>query len=299
MKWIPALLLLVAVGCATPAPDPDAGAINPLAFEIEARNGNRAVLFGSVHVGRIGEWKLPRRLEQALRDAQVLVLEIDLTGVEPGELGELMQSMGAMPPGKRLRQVVSAETWALLEVRAPDIGMSLDDIQHYKPWVVALHFMGRSMTRAGFETAQGVESRLVARDDEIPIRGLETPFEQFSVFDSLPYPVQDRVLLDALDPQTQGPGFDSLVEAWSRGDARRLEAIVFHHRDDPLLARYYDEAFDRRHLRMAEAIDGILAEGGGAFVVVGAGHLVGRRSLQAVLLDQGYRVRQLSGMPVR
>jgi len=295
-----ALLLSAAVGCASAPPPPpvDDGRINPLAFEIEAPDGARAMLFGSVHVARASDWDLPDPVSRALAGADVLVLEIDLSKTTDAEMLQIMLGLGVMPPGKHLRQVVSKETWSLLEKRAAEVDLPIEVLDALKPWVVALQFVGLSLHRAGFEAEHGVERGLVESTQKLPVRGLETPFEQLSIFDNLPYPVQDRMLNEALHAaEDKTPELDALLDAWRRGDARAMESILFKDRDDPQLARFYEETYDRRNLRMAESIDEILSEGRQAFVVVGAGHLIGRRGLPNVLREAGYRVRQVSGTP--
>ena len=295
MKRILATLLLAALGCASaPQPRVDEDRINPLAYEIESPAGARAMLFGSVHIARANAWKLPKPVERALSRADLLVLELDLSATSQVEMVELMLGLGVMPPGQRLRQVVSAETWKLLEERTAGQELTLELLDRLKPWVVALQIIGESLKSAGFDAEHGVERGLVAARKKLPIRGLETPFEQLSIFDNLPYPVQDRMLLDALQP-ADGNELDQLLDAWRRGDARELEAILFKDRGDPQFARFYEETYDLRNLRMAESIEEIMADGQQAFVVVGAGHLIGRRGLPSVLRDAGFRVRQVSG----
>lgn len=289
---------LAVLGCAAPAPPaPEPAEVaSPLAFEVESPAGARAVLFGSAHLARPDQWSLPETVTRAFENAKVLVLEVDLSATTPEEMQELMLALGVMPPGQRLRQVVSDETWRLLEAHAADTGIELALLDRLKPWVVALQLSVLSMQQAGFDAQHGVELSLLRESNGIPLRGLETPYEQLAVFDGLPYPVQDRMLLEALKPRAeQTSELDELMEAWRRGDAERIEAIVFKDRSDPKLARFYEEIYERRNRRMAEALEEILAETHPAFVVVGAGHLVGDKSVQAWLRESGFRMRQVSG----
>jgi uncharacterized protein YbaP (TraB family) len=289
---------LAALGCATaapPAPEP-APVEAPLAFEVESPAGARAVVFGSVHMARPDTWTLPETIRDAFAGARLLVLEVDLSTTTAEEMQALMLALGEMPPGQRLRQVVSDETWELLEDHAAGTGVPLVLLDRLKPWLLALQLGVLSMQQSGFDPQHGVELRVVEQAGDLPVRGLETPYEAFGVLDDLPYPVQDRMLLDALRPSDQQTSeLDVLMEAWRRGDAARIEAIVFKDRSDPQLARFYEEFYERRNLRWAEALAEILAQTHPAFVVVGAGHLVGERSLQARLRESGFRIRQISG----
>jgi hypothetical protein len=293
------LTVLAVLGCASPAPPAPAPAPveAPLAFEVEAPGGARALVFGSVHMARPDTWALPEPVRAAFERARVLVLEVDLSTTTPEEMQALMLALGEMPPGQRLRQVVSDETWELLEAHASGSGIPLLLLDRLKPWLLAIQLGVLSMQQSGFEPQHGVEIRVIEESGGLPVRGLETPYEAFGVLDDLPYPVQDRMLLDALRPGDEHSSeLEVLMDAWRRGDAARIEAIVFKDRSDPKLARFYEEFYERRNLRWAEALAEILAEAHPAFVVVGAGHLVGERSLQMRLRESGFRVRQVSGL---
>jgi uncharacterized protein YbaP (TraB family) len=303
VRRIPARLALgaavAAFGCQAPAPPvPEPAPVAaPLAFEVESPRGEHAVVFGSVHMGRPDTWELPEAVRLAFEKARVLVLEVDLAATSPDEMQALMLALGEMPPGQRLRQVVSDETWELLEAHAAASGVDIALLDRLKPWLLALQLGVLAMQQSGFEPQHGVELRVVEQSGDMPVRALETPYDALGVLDDLPYPVQDRMLLDALRPgDLQTSELDVLMEAWRRGDAERIEAIVFKDRSDPRLARFYEEFYERRNLRWAEALEEILAETQPALVVVGAGHLVGEHSLQARLRESGFRVRQVSGL---
>lgn len=267
----------------------------PIAFEIQAPNGGRALLFGSIHVARANQWTLPRSLTRELEHAEVLVLEIDPRAMSSEEIAQLVFGLGAMPQGQRLRQVVSDETWRLLEEQAPKTGQSIEQLDRLKPWVVMLQLWKSSLRGTGFHAEHGVERDLVANAPGLPIRGLETPYEQLSALDNLPFPVQDRMLRDALLP---GDDLDVLMRAWIDGDGQRLEAIVFDDPRDPKLAIFYERFYYRRSARMADVLREILQETPRAFVVVGAAHLLGKRGIPSLLRASGYQVRQVSGKPL-
>lgn len=292
------LAVVASLGCVGPAARKAAGPATPLAYEVEEPGGGRALLFGSVHVGSEESVKLPDSLLHEMRAAHLLVLEIDLSKTTPQEMASLMLALGGMPPGQRLRQVVSDETWSLLEKRAAETGTPMAALDRLKPWAVALQFIGRSLDRAGFDVQHGVEQSLVKQAAGLPIRGLETPYEQFSLFDDLPYRVQDRMLRDALEPASEtNPKIDALLDAWRRGDGKRLEQIMFEDRKDPDLEIFYAQTYDRRNERMAHSLEQILKQTDRALVVVGAGHLLGPHGMPAVLRNAGLSVRQVSGQP--
>jgi hypothetical protein len=76
-----------------------------------------------------------------------------------------------------------------------------------------------------------------------------------------------------------------------------MAALVFQDPTDPALRPVYEKLFYERNARMAEALEGMLAQPRTWFVVVGAGHVVGPEGLVALLEKQGHRVRQLPKVP--
>src|SRR5690606_29009346 len=86
---------------------------------------------------------------------------------------------------------------------------------------------------------------------------------------------------------------DQGVRAWMKGDIGPLEAVPESWRtgeDDEMSAGMsYEQMIVRRNENWAGQIQKLLEGKGVAFVAVGAGHLVGRDSLQSKLAARGIR----------
>lgn len=297
--WI-LLTSLASIGCAGIVRAPIPAPTNPLAYAIEAPDGGHATLFGSVHVGQKAPPPLPPTLAAALSSAELLVFEIDLSRITPDELAAIMLELGTLADGRRLRDVISGETWAAVAAHAKANGIDLAPLDRFEPWVVALHFAGLTFQSAGFESEHGVEESVRKDSAMKPIRGLETPHEQFDTFHSLPFPIQERMLLETVDPSaaTDGaPDIAALVEAWRTGDGSMLEGILFADADDPEMAPFYQATYFDRNRRMAEGLRDILATQTNAFVVVGVAHLLGDQGIPALLVQRGFRVERLHAAP--
>jgi len=154
------------------------------------------------------------------------------------------------------------------------------------------------LERQGFDPEQGVELALAQRAEAAgkAITGLETADAQIAVLDSLPWRTQELMLRDALDHEGDlERGLALLLDAWRKGDAARIEAEIFADLgSDPDLDRYFEALFFERNRRMARGIAEIVDRGAPAFVVLGAGHVVGERGVPALLIEAGYAVRRLA-----
>jgi uncharacterized protein YbaP (TraB family) len=291
--------VLVALACASPERAPSPAEPVPLAFDVEAPSGSSAFLLGSIHLERADAAGLHPVVLEAFRRSPLLVLEVDPSEVAPGELRDLMLELGRLPEGESLRSRLSADTWQLLVEHCESQGCRLEELEPFEPWLVALQLAGSALESEKLEAEYGVESRILTRAEAKQIVGLESPRDQFALFDGLSPQQQELMLRDALVPAAASSAeVEELIAAWRRGDGAALEALLFGPLDEsPELAPFYEATFFARNRHMARGIEAVLAETPYAFVVLGAGHLVGARGVPALLERSGYRVRQVRREP--
>ncbi|MEN8183223.1 MAG: TraB/GumN family protein [Myxococcota bacterium] len=271
----------------------------PLSYEVVAPHSHRAFLLGSVHLDRPDAAPLHPLVLEAYERAPLLVLEVDLSSVSEAQLGDLMLGLGRLPPGELLRDRVSPETWRSLEAHCAEKDLPLAELEGLEPWLAALQLLGQSLVAGGLEAERGVERQLLLTSRGKEIRGLETAQEQFALFDSLSDSLQELMLRDALRPTGPASGeAGALLDAWRHGDAAALEALLFTGLEErPELAPFYEATYFARNVRMAQGIEAVLAEAPYAFVVLGAGHLVGDRGVPALLRASGYAVQPATAFP--
>jgi uncharacterized protein YbaP (TraB family) len=99
-----------------------------------------------------------------------------------------------------------------------------------------------------------------------------------------------RQTLDELDQAATM--LRSALAAWRRGDGPAIDELMLA----PFRKQYpalYKRLFVDRNRRMAKEVERLLAGKGTAFVVVGAGHLVGKDSVIRMLTTRARTPRQL------
>jgi len=135
-----------------------------------------------------------------------------------------------------------------------------------------------------------VEGQLQARaaSDRKPIDGLETPAQQFELFDGLPRIDQVELLeLTLKELDGIGPRLDALEAAWRAGDLGRLEALLLtDYRQRPDL---HQRLVVRRNAAWVDPVRGFLRRSEDTLVVVGLLHLLGEQGLIALLRKQGLK----------
>jgi uncharacterized protein YbaP (TraB family) len=290
----------LAAACATTPPPPiETGQL--FLWEVARGDGQGGVahLLGSVHMAE-SALAFDPAVEQALADADTLVLEIDPEELEPTEMAELTLQKGHFADGRTLDQVIRPEAWAALEERAVALGLPVAAFQPMEPWLALITLQVMALQREGFDSGQGVETTLArtAEEEGKPTLGLETAESQLGVFDALPLELQTRMLEEFLLEGEGGDAADEqltlLLDAWRKGDAERLESEVFGELErDPSFTPYFELFYFERNRNMAHGIAELVDGGGRWFVAVGAAHTVGARGIPSLLSERGYAVRRV------
>ena len=80
-------------------------------------------------------------------------------------------------------------------------------------------------------------------------------------------------------------------------DEKALEQRVFRPLEDsPEFEVFYERVFFRRNEQMAIGLENLGRDGRSRFVVIGAGHLLGDRSVPAQLAKRGYRIERIRSL---
>jgi hypothetical protein len=295
--------LVLAAACATPpppappAPEPEPG-VTPTLWSAQPEGAGEPLfyLFGSIHVGDTRMLDLGGEVERAYRRAEELVVEADVSRVDLSEVRLMMQRYGGIPAPERLRDRISPETWELLQAYLVEQQLPADAFDSVAPWLVATSIAVVQFRALGFQEELGVDRLFTerAKRDRLPIVELESAEEQFALFGNLSPELQDLMLRDTLERTREMPNEATLLmDAWSRGDDEELEAIALGPLSRaPEFEPFYEQVLFARNERMAARLSQLALDGRVRLVVVGAGHMLGRRGIPALLSDLGFEIRK-------
>jgi uncharacterized protein len=247
-------------------------------------------LFGSIHVLRpTTGWASPR-VTQAFDSASDIWFEIsnpdDQAAIIP-----LIQQHG-LSPQTPLSSRLTPEEVAELDEAAKAIGASAAQMDIMKPWLAALSLSVAPLVKAGYDPKSGVEMALKARAEAAgkPIHGFETLDKQIGMLANLPDDTQLAFLREALKNYDEATTMlDTMVGAWAQGDVATLDRVAVQEMksDSPEL---YKVLLVERNTDWANQIQTLLQGSGTAFIAVGAAHLAGEDSVQAILKSRGVTV---------
>jgi uncharacterized protein YbaP (TraB family) len=283
-------LLILAVA---PGPSPQAQATSPhhTLWTVKGKT-NTVYLLGSVHFLSPAE-QLPSVVDQAYRDSEKLVMEIDMDDLDPKVVQQLTVDLGLLPSNETLQSKLGPQVYAQVAKQAQAVGLDPGLLSRLRPWFAALTLVQLNLKQMGLDAESGVEQKLVARAaiDHKEILGLETIQQQLGMLSGLADKQQREFLLYSVEDMDRAKNdIDELIAAWRKGDTRTLAQLLTEGLDEyPDL--YRPLTVDRNRQWLA-SIEKLLTERDDYLVVVGALHLVGKDSLIDLLQQHGHKAQQ-------
>lgn len=278
-----ASLLLAVVASAAPA------LAQPAMWAVKDADST-IYLLGTVHLLKPEtQWKTPL-LEKAIGASEALWLELPTTdpNAMAGEMMMLVTRYG-LAPAKPLSKSLTPAEMKTLDEAARVAGLSGAQLNVFRPWFAALTISNAAMTRAGYDPASGVDSKIEAAFKARGIKptGLETAEEQIKVFAGMSYDDELAYLRETMaEYENASTELDTMVAQWSHADLAGLEKtfVTDMKTESPDL---YAALLTSRNANWAAKIEQMLAGKGVTFIAVGAGHLIGEDSVLAMLAAKG------------
>lgn len=287
-RFLASLLLLALVQTASAA---DSAPARHALWSLQGKT-NTVYLLGSVHFLKPSD-ELPGAIDAAYRDAERLVMEIDMDDLDPIAAQQTTLDLGLLPDGKTLESELGSEAYQQVSKQARAIGIDPALLNRFRPWLAAMTLVQLQLMKQGLDPQSGVEQRLTARAvaDHKEITGLETLQQQLGMLAGLsPEQQREFLLYSVEDAEHAAEEIDELIGAWRNGDTA-------------VLARLLAEGFDKypdlyrpltvdRNRQWLGRIEDLLKAQDDYLVVVGTLHLVGKDSVIDLLESKGHSVTQ-------
>ncbi|MDP3492057.1 MAG: TraB/GumN family protein, partial [Hyphomonadaceae bacterium] len=282
LRPLAALAALAAV-CAAPA-------LAQPAFWVVKDADSTIYLLGTIHLLKPETVWRTDKLDTAIAESNELWLELPTTNAEAmqGEMMVLVSRYGLSPASRLSKKLTEAEVKTLDEA-ARLAGLSASQLDVFRPWFAALTISTAAMTRAGYDPASGVDSKIegIFRARNITPKGLETAEEQIKVFAGMSPDQELDYLRETMEEYHDAPTeLDKMVRQWSTADIAGMETMFVTEMkaEEPEL---YAALLTNRNANWVVKIDEMLKGSGTTFIAVGAGHLIGPDSVIAMLEAKG------------
>ncbi len=271
-----------AQGDATKADGKTAGP--PFLWSIDTDAG-RSYLFGTMHLGVSADEDIHPTVWTAFAATDHVVLEIESSSIDLAQTQELL----FLPDGQSLRKGLSDKQWIALKENVS--GFPEDQLGRLSPLMASV-LISTKWLPAKPPLDQTIEAR--ARSGGKTVAGLET-FEETKVFaQSIAHVKYLGVLLDDIEKAKKE--LRAMHSAYLEGNRKAMTDLVFSEDNMEKFPKLYQQLFYQRNKAWVSKIDKKIAAGK-VFVAVGAGHLLGEKSVIALLRQRGYKVELVRPKP--
>jgi len=275
----------------SPRPQPSAKAAKHMLFRVRGPNGATVYLLGSVHLLSPESATLPPEVDAAFAQAKSVGFETSIDTLQMRAM-ELM-SRAQYTNGATLRGSLSPATAAHADSLISSYGLSLDQLNGFKPWFVSVVLTQLVLQKMGFKAELGVDMQLhvKAKAASKPEFGLESTDFQLGLFDSLSPQDQEKMLKELVAPDSAAKQLKAIRDAWSAGNGAALDSLLNNGmKDSPGV---FAALITNRNRSWIPKLESLLKRKDDALVVVGAGHLVGKEGVVELLRAKGYTIEQL------
>lgn len=251
-------------------------------------------LYGTIHLIPKDDFKLPAAVADALEDSKRVAFEIDMKEMTNIRTQMSLITKSFMAGGKTLKDLLSPEDYALVKSKMEEKGLPSGMFERMKPMFLSTLFSNEDEGgSAPTSSMTSVEMELyrLTRRQKMESTGLETAAYQMSIFDSIPYEAQAKMLVEGLrstDKADEGESeLDTMLKMYRDQDITAMQSMIS---DVQYGMSNYEEILLNKRNRNWIPVMGRLMREKPTIFAVGAGHLGGASGVVALLRKEGYRV---------
>lgn len=262
------------------------GTAAPLLWRVEGPHPS--YFYGTIHSSDIRMKGMVPLVFKALDTCQSFHPEVELSPEVAGRMAARMFN----PTAPDLETHLQPPLWARVKAAGTKLGLPEPLLQRLSPGLAALLF---AVPPEETDISATIDGQLYEHSQSrgLAVSALETIDEQLDLFDKLRPAQAQALLVESLDDFEAGhPKLGKLLDAYISGDEGRIAGEVEAEFKPPLVHELAGPLLYQRNQTMAARAEPYLRRGG-AFVAVGAAHLVGPRSVIALLRAKGFRITRV------
>jgi uncharacterized protein YbaP (TraB family) len=264
-------------------------------FEVKKDEKVVAFIVGSLHLLREEDLPLPEAVQKAFDSSGKVFFETDLEARHSEDFQSQTVKDARMPEGKKLSDVLSADTYSLLLSHLEKAGLTEKSVSNYQPWMAAMMTVFIELHQAGYDIRNGVDATLhkKAKHNSRLIGQLEDPAAQIEFLKIVSEDDPDSIVNYSLKTLPESTEIiPSLIKAWKNGDPEPIRDLLIQ--EIPSDSLYHRILLrDRNKSWLKIILDAINTEKVPPLFVVGAAHLLGEENLLELLAEEGYRISTL------
>lgn len=289
-KFLALFFLAILGACAAQTPKPEIKARHLLMWKATSPT-TTVYLLGSIHLGDRDLYPLPEIVESAFKASKLLVVEVNIKGMDKAVQTKLLMQYGFYPDGDGLSKHLPKKTAIALGEFCSAHELPRILLEKMKPWAVATTIEVLALQQAGEDPTLGIDLHFLNEAKQQKIEELETADFQMTALSSGTEAEQQEMLAEVLkELDNPKDHIQQMKEVFLSGDPDSLQKFMEEHNTPKSL---YKRLLLDRNGPMAEKIEGYLKGTDQCFIVVGAAHLIGDQGIINLLQQKNYKVEMI------
>lgn len=267
-----------------------------LLWEITGNGLTKAsYLYGTIHIIDAEDYFLPEGTLSAMDQSEHVFFEIDMS--EMNDVSKMMPLLqkAFMSDGMTLKDLLTEEDYTLVNNHFKEMGLPLFFLEKIKPMFLTV-FASGDMSPGDLQNGElksyEMEFAEMAENSGKTIGGLETIDYQISIFDSIPYTEQAKMLIESI--KSTDTGDDQMKELVDLYKAQDVAGLYKAMQGDENITEYEDVLLFQRNANWIPIMAAAMTDKV-SFFAVGAGHLGGEKGVINLLREEGYTVKAFRG----
>jgi len=257
------------------------------------RDGRHGYLYGTLHIGKL-EWAMPgRAVGQALRETEIIAMELDPTDPSVAKAMNAPQSAQDTP-------AVPSQLWRRLRALATNACVPWENLQAMPPMMIGTTLEILEPRWDGLDVGYGNEVILagLAKVSGKEVAVLETVATQrAALLGGSPAEQLARLerIVSGLETGKSRKSTALFAETWANADLGRLERYrEWCECDTPDDRADLEQLAFARNPGLAAGIEDLHRTGRRVFVAIGILHMVGDKAVPKLLAARGFKVERVA-----
>lgn len=269
----------------------------PFLWRVDHENG-ASYLLGTIHLGVDPDEVFSADVWNTVEKSRVVAFEADVDAMQKNP--QALLQLALLAPDLSLSKMLGSKHWKTLKEELPF--MPAQSLDRMRPWFAHSLLLAKTMEGQLAKGENGSPQEMPMIDATILeyAKRHEKKLAYLEDWKDAAETMDKAMTIDSLKKRLDegaelGEEAKALMAAYRDGDEKALEKLILRAETKSEKESLEIILFDRNKLWLSN-VQALLDEGN-AFIAVGAGHLIGDRSLVELLKKNGYKISRVDRLP--
>lgn len=259
-------------------------------WKVEDENSH-VFMLGSIHLGKPEIFPLDSVIEDAFKQADYLVVEINVENVNP--MSVILQA--TYKGDTTLKSQISGKSFEKISAIFNEFGIPEANFNKFKPWFAIMTAMQLKLNAEGYKPDDGIDyyflnKAKVSNKEVLELESFEDQIKLLSAFDGM---ADDYFAYSIDELNSSVESVDEMYKYWLRGDTTGISKILESGKELDGYETFNENLLVKRNHKMTRKIEEYLAEDKNCFIIIGAAHYIGKDGILNLLKKENkYKIIQ-------